>query len=122
MEKSNCLLSSSQEPSKCLLLSNLKHSELARGVFEDAVHTVGNMEPVTPIMISNLAIVLLHSNDESHLGHRILVKLVDLFTCKLSYQSIVVEFFQPKQIDKHKESLLYFGQIISSNSVIIKPV
>ena len=50
-----------------ILFSNLKHSELARGVFEDAVNTVGNMEPVTPIMISNLAIVLLHSNDESHL-------------------------------------------------------
>ena len=51
-----------------ILFSDLKHSELARGVFEDAVNTVGNMEPVTPIMISNLAIVLLHSNDESHLG------------------------------------------------------
>ena len=92
-------------------------------MFEDAVYTVGNMESMTPIMISNLAIVLLHSNDESHLGIECIVKLVKLFNYyKLSCQSIVVEFFQPKQIDKHKESLLYFGQIISSNSVIIKPV
>ena len=55
--------------------SDLKHSELAGGVLEDTVDAVSHMEPVTPIVISNLAIVLLYSNDESHL----LIESIKLF-------------------------------------------
>ena len=55
--------------------SDLEHSELAGGVLEDTVDTVSHMETMTPIMISNLAIVLLYSNDESHL----LIEQIKLF-------------------------------------------
>ena len=47
--------------------SDLEHSELAGGVLEDTVDTVSHMETMTPIVIGNLSVVFLYSNEKSHL-------------------------------------------------------
>ena len=45
-------------------------------MFEDAVNAIRDMEPMTPIVICNVPIVLLYSDDESHLAYKKIKMLI----------------------------------------------
>ena len=48
--------------------TNLQRVENPRRSLENAVDAVGNMEAMSPVMISNCSVVLLHSDEEPYLG------------------------------------------------------
>ncbi len=48
----------------------LERPEDARGGLEDAVDAVGHVEAVGPVVVGHRPVVLLHSDEKSHLKYR----------------------------------------------------
>ena len=94
---------------------DLQRSEYSWRSLKDAVDAVADMEPMSPVVVSNSAVVSFNCHKEPHLQ---MITLSTSISCVLFYQSVKWVSFKTKQVNKHEDRFLDFLHVTQASSIV----